>query len=181
MSLTQSYVGGVYEEQGLEAVRCWLEPLFRPYMVEAYRVVRVQHGLPPTSDYTHDQSSTTPNMGIRMPFTPTWSTPPPSRIAASIGHLSLFNQLLQQKSKTIEWVYSDSAGAGTRTTPIWIVKAMVENECLGRGQGSTKKAAKNEAAKEGLVKLGVYESYVPSSAPTLKTLDRRISLAVSRL
>ena len=116
-----------------------------------------------------------------MPFTPTWSTPPPSRIAASIGHLSLFNQLLQQKSKTIEWVYSDSAGAGTRTTPIWIVKAMVENECLGRGQGSTKKAAKNEAAKEGLVKLGVYESYVPSSPPTLKTLDRRISLAVSQL
>lgn len=181
MSLTQSYVGGVYEEQGLEAVRGWLEPLFRPYMVEAYRVVRVQHGLPPTSDYTHDQSSTAPNMGIRMPFTPTWSTPPPSRIAASIGHLSLFNQLLQQKSKTIEWVYSDSAGAGTRTTPIWIVKAMVENECLGRGQGSTKKAAKNEAAKEGLVKLGVYESYVPSSPPTLIKLDRRISLAVSQL
>ena len=33
---------------------------------------------------------------------------------------------------------------------------MVEGECLGRGRGSTKKAARNEAAKEGLVNLGIY-------------------------
>lgn len=74
---------------------------------------------------------------------------------ASIGHLSLFNQHLQQQLKSIEWVYSDSAGEGTRTTPIWVVRAMVDGECLGRGRGSTKKAARNEAAKEGLAKLGI--------------------------
>lgn len=29
-------------------------------------------------------------------------------------------------------------------------------DCIGRGRGSTKKAAKNEAAKEGLARLGVH-------------------------
>jgi len=72
----------------------------------------------------------------------------------SIGPLSLFNQHLQQKSKSIEWIYSDSAGEGTKTTPIWVVRAMVDGQCLGRGRGTTKKVAKNEAAKEGLKKLG---------------------------
>lgn len=81
-------------------------------------------------------------------------------MTASIGHLSLFNQHLQQQGKGIEWVWSDSQGQGTRTTPIWVVRAMVDNECLGRGRGSTKKAAKNEAAKEGLRKMGVYVPYV---------------------
>ena len=56
----------------------------------------------------------------------------------------------------VEWVYSDSAGEGTRTTPIWIVRAMVDEQCFGRGRGNTKKAAKNEAAKEGLRMMGVY-------------------------
>lgn len=32
---------------------------------------------------------------------------------------------------------------------------MVDGHCVGYGRGSTKKAAKNEAAKEGLAKLGV--------------------------
>jgi hypothetical protein len=32
---------------------------------------------------------------------------------------------------------------------------MVDGHCVGRGRGNTKKAAKNEAAKEGLVKMGV--------------------------
>lgn len=33
---------------------------------------------------------------------------------------------------------------------------MVNGDCVGCGRGSTKKAAKNEAAKEGLAKLGVH-------------------------
>jgi len=55
----------------------------------------------------------------------------------------------------VEWVYSDSAGEGSKTTPVWVVRAMVDGHCVGRGRGNTKKAAKNEAAKEGLVKMGV--------------------------
>lgn len=46
-------------------------------------------------------------------------------------------------------------GRGTKTTPIWSAKVLVEREEFGIGRGNTKKAAKNEAAKIGLVKLGV--------------------------
>ncbi|TCD67270.1 hypothetical protein EIP91_000347, partial [Steccherinum ochraceum] len=50
------------------------------------------------------------------------------------------------------------ANEGTKTTPIWVVRAMMNEKCIGRGRGSTKKAAKNEAAKEGLRELGVFVS-----------------------
>ncbi|KAK1232092.1 hypothetical protein PQX77_004750 [Marasmius sp. AFHP31] len=40
-------------------------------------------------------------------------------------------------------------------TPVWIVKAMISGECYGEGKGATKKAAKNNAAKMGLQRLGV--------------------------
>jgi len=91
----------------------------------------------------------------------------------TIGHLALFNQHLQKTSRQVEWVYSDgscSAGGntygdvglppeviikGTKATPVWYVKVMVDGEFYGRGRGGTKKAARNEAAKEGLSKLGI--------------------------
>ena len=152
--------------------KSWLDPLFRPYLLDAYRIVRVQHGLPPDPEpnyrFTHvytphagrprpapsspDSPSTSPSAAPGSP----WSIPPAPRVSGNVGHLSLFNQYMQQQCKSIEWVYADSAGEGTKTTPIWVVRAMVEDECLGRGRGSTKKAARNEAAKEGLVRLGIY-------------------------
>lgn len=48
----------------------------------------------------------------------------------------------------------DSKDEGTRVTPMWIAEAMVNGEVWGKGRGNTKKAAKNEAAKEGLARLG---------------------------
>ena len=38
---------------------------------------------------------------------------------------------------------------------MWYVKVMVDGEFYGRGRGNTKKAARNEAAKEGLEKMGI--------------------------
>lgn len=140
----QAYVGGLYLDAGLDAVQVWLHELFRPYIVEAYRIMRVQHGLSP------DPPACTPRRDSAPPTSPAG----PSRNVPSVGHLSLFNQYLQQKSQAVEWVYADSEGEGTKTTPIWVVRAMVNGECLGRGRGSTKKAAKNEAAKEGLKAMG---------------------------
>jgi ribonuclease-3 len=46
---------------------------------------------------------------------------------------------------------------------------MVDGNCIGRGRGNTKKAAKNEAAKEGLTKLGV-----DVVRPSLNTPSRAI-------
>jgi ribonuclease III len=80
-------------------------------------------------------------------------TPP----LTTIGHLSLFNQHVQKANRAIEWVYSDGGeGEGTKTTPVWVVSVLIDGKCLGKGKGGTKKAARNEAAKEGLEGLGVY-------------------------
>ncbi|KAH9948816.1 ribonuclease III [Amylocystis lapponica] len=136
------------QDQGFDVVKSWLYPLFRPYIAAAYREIRVQHGLsrePPQHRGRNFRSGVT-SSGRSSPAVGTTS---------SIGHLSLFNQHLQQHGKTIEWSFQDSVGQGTRTTPIWVVQALVDNECLGRGRGSTKKAAKNEAAKQGLQKMRV--------------------------
>ncbi|KAF8646361.1 hypothetical protein AX16_007227 [Volvariella volvacea WC 439] len=98
---------------------------------------------------------------------------------ATIGHLALFNQNLQKANRQVEWVYSDGSsdqrrrshtsgsishkgaalgpvGKVSKTTPIWSVKVLVDGEFYGQGKGSTKKAARNEAAKEGLERLGVH-------------------------
>lgn len=40
-------------------------------------------------------------------------------------------------------------------TQLKVVRAMVDGKCVGHGRGNTKKVAKNEAAKEGLVRMGV--------------------------
>lgn len=138
-------MGGLYLDSGLEAVRTWLHALLRPFIQEAYRVIRIHHGLPPDP----------PPLAVVTNGT-SLAHGPPSRSVPSVGHLSLFNQCIQQKGLTVEWSYDDSEGECLLTTPIWVVRAVVSGKCLGRGRGSTKKAAKNEASKEGLQALGVY-------------------------
>lgn len=142
-------------DQGLPLVKSWLVPLFRPYALLAYTIVRTQHGLPPVP-----APSSTPLLPAVKPFwtlsppTPTLDVPHASQ-STTIGHLALFNQHVQKENKAVEWVYSDGVGEGTKTTPVWLVKVFVNGECLGEGKGGTKKAARNEAAKGGLEKLGI--------------------------
>lgn len=99
--------------------------------------------------------------------------------ATTIGHLALFNQHLQKTNRLVEWIYSDDGEAfggsacaaaagmgvgpnpgmlmrGTKTTPVWHVKVIVDGVFYGKGRGNTKKAARNEAAKEGLEKMGIF-------------------------
>lgn len=78
------------------------------------------------------------------------------------GHLALFNQHLQKSNCLVEWIYSNSTTEANstnlkalRTSPIWHVKVMVDEEFYGNGKGSTKNAARNEAAKMGLEKMGI--------------------------
>ncbi|KIJ69882.1 hypothetical protein HYDPIDRAFT_171840 [Hydnomerulius pinastri MD-312] len=181
-----SYIGGLYLDQGLAAVEPWLKALFRPYTTEAYILVRRQHGLPPlpapvappiaasTSTSSSSGSSlgadTTTTMSTSPSETgsvdstpaaaaPTFShrTPRPyaTGTPTTTGHLALFNQQLQKARREVEWVYTDGVGDGTRTTPIWVVRVEVDGEIFGEGKGGTKKAARNEAAKEGLVRMGI--------------------------
>ncbi|KAJ7739926.1 ribonuclease III domain-containing protein [Mycena metata] len=164
--LFESFIGGLYTEQGLVAVTQWLNPLFRPYAKAAYTVVRAQHGLPPVES---PLASPTSSRGV----------PSPLNGDTNIGHLALFNHHLQKSNQRVEWVYSDhhpfgdmdvdTKGAiatpisaddnrfaqGNKSTPVWSVQVLVDGRVFGRGRGNTKKAARNEAAKEGLVQLGV--------------------------
>lgn len=121
----KSYVGGLYLDQGLEAVRSWLRPLLLPDALESYRIVRKEYGLPP-SDGNAPTKTATPlaQLSANTPMDASRSiraSPPHAQYSAtSVGHLALFNQCLQQVSKSVEWVYSDSIGEGSKTTPIWV-------------------------------------------------------------
>jgi ribonuclease III len=142
-------------DQGLGAVSAWLKPLFRPYATAAYQVVRVQHGLPalPTPTPSPPPSA---HILVRSHY-PLEGPADFIPITSTIGHLALFNQYLQKDQRTVEWVYSGgpSGGKGAKTTPVWAVRVLVDGEPFGHGSGNTKKAARNEAAKEGLDKMGI--------------------------
>jgi len=116
-------------DQGLEAVRSWLRPLLLPYVLESYRMVRKEYGLPP-SDGDAPAKTATPfaqfSAKTSMEATRSmWASPPHAQYSATRGHLALFNQCLQQASKLVEWVYTDSVGEGTKTTPVWVSVACV--------------------------------------------------------
>ncbi|KAK7062186.1 Phosphoadenosine phosphosulfate reductase [Favolaschia claudopus] len=175
----ESFIGGLYTDQDLEACQRWLQPLFRPYAQVAYAAVRGEHGLPPLHI-----AAPSPDSGI----TGSPSSPAPSSHSSgdwngngggNIGHLALFNQRLQNGEARVEWLFSDlhpfgeGPGAadvhgmgnngsasfvgvqGNKSTPVWSAQVLVDGEVYGRGRGNTKKAAKNEAAKHGLARLGV--------------------------
>ncbi|KAF9450944.1 ribonuclease III [Macrolepiota fuliginosa MF-IS2] len=170
----ESFVGGLFLDQGLDAAKKWLDQLFRPYTEAAYRIVRQQHGLPaipvvPTPRFPHLNERTGltgsyPNggrsMNIRDSEVPT---------APSGGYLALFNQYLQKGNKQVEWRFSDGRDIedkekegqdsvvvnGKKTTPVWYAKVFVNDEVYGQGKGTTKQAAKNEAAKQGLDRMGI--------------------------
>ena len=153
----------------------WIEPLFTPYADAAYQIVRQQHGLPPMPP-SFMGGATKPPLSDPLPpsqiFMDASELPNTTAIGATIGHLALFNQHLQKTNRVVEWIYSngedpenngytdmglspDLAIMGTKITPVWYVKVMVDGEFYGRGRANTKKAARNEAAKEGLHKLGI--------------------------
>ncbi|KAF8806217.1 ribonuclease III [Phlegmacium glaucopus] len=163
----EAFIGGLFLDQGLEVVRAWIEPLFKPYALAAYQIVRQQHGLPamPPSSMGGDS-----RLLGRDPLAPSQGFTGSGELfnTTTIGHLALFNQHLQKANKQVEWIYSsgdpgyadmglspDLASKGTKTTPVWYVDVMVDGIFHGRGRANTKKAARNEAAKEGLQMLGI--------------------------
>jgi len=171
----EAFIGGLFLDQGFEAVKRWIEPLFTPYADAAYQIVRQQHGLPPMPPSFMGGATKPPPSDLSAPsqiFTDPSELPITTTIGATIGHLALFNQHLQKANRVVEWIYSngedpenngytdmglspDLAIIGTKITPVWYVKVMVDGEFHGRGRANNKKAARNEAAKEGLHKLGI--------------------------
>ncbi|KAL5530333.1 hypothetical protein ACEPAF_6590 [Sanghuangporus sanghuang] len=160
----EAYVGGLYKDQGLEIVRNWLTALFLPYVKEAYRVCRNQHGLPsppPSPFLPHAKYDPSSGAGSDAALPDYESTETSAAIQSmNGGHLQLFNQFVQQKHMRLEWSFEEVKDVGTRVTPIWAVHTIVNDQRISVGRGNTKKAAQDEAAREALVQLGITTTLV---------------------
>lgn len=189
--LFEAYVGGLYIDQGMDVVRSWLVALLRPYVQEAYRVVKQQHStippdaeqLPPSSSESEEPSGSNtdtqlipPQCYIAEAHSPCTrlGTPP------TVGHLSLFNQHIHRQDKVVEWIYQY---LGTRSTPMWTAQVMMNGESLGIGTGRTKKLAKDAAARLGLDKMGVHVPYVYTAKlrGAMKTFQRLRRITLLRI
>ncbi|KAJ7039347.1 hypothetical protein C8F04DRAFT_305555 [Mycena alexandri] len=71
--------------------------------------------------------------------------------------LTRFNEAVQKAGRRADWVYGRDASGSTsaqgKAKAAWTVEVLVDGEVFGRGEGSTKKAARNEAAKQALLRL----------------------------
>ena len=138
----------MYHDQGLRAVKVWLDQLFTPYVHEAYRIVREEHGTqrvgvnngPGAARAAH----TRPRPPSKVPKVPTNS--------ATVNHLSQFNTCLRPYNKRVEWKFDETVIENN--IPLWVVKLFVDGDRWGRGSGSSKREARNEAAKQGLERMG---------------------------
>lgn len=179
----ESFIGGLYLDQGLDVVKQWLQILLPPYISAAYDKVRQLHGLQPRDRPSAPVGSSTEN-SPPLPEEYVTYTPPAKDTS---GHLALLNQELQKKGRMVEWHYtagdvfgykeqeksagvgsgpgpetSGSAqqsefqgGKGTQGTPVWTATLVVDGEQITVGRGISKKAARNAAAVEGLMKLQI--------------------------
>ncbi|KAF7354579.1 Ribonuclease III [Mycena sanguinolenta] len=167
----KAFIGALHLDQGLGPMKPQLDALFRPYCPSAYELVRESYRIDP-SKQLH-----TASVSPSQPIHPSQSPPSPSSADSSVNHLALFNESVQQGNWRVEWVYSDHPSAATgldaggsnrivtsqespprgskaNSMPVWSVEVRIDGECFGRGEGNTKKAARNQAAKEALSRLG---------------------------
>jgi Double-stranded RNA binding motif len=90
----------------------------------------------------------------RQPYPITTSSTHDSEVAAPTPLLRTFGhfiQHLQKANRVVEWVYDDGEDTVTNVSHYWIARVLVDGMYLRSGKGRTKKKARNEAAKEGLM------------------------------
>jgi ribonuclease-3 len=150
-------------EQGFESVKRLLDAYFRDYSTSAYNLLRESYGHVSKQISADIDASSMP-----QPQPPPSSSSPDS----STNHLTLFNESLQKSNRQAKWMYTDhpSVGvdAGSNGNSLapgsppcgskgnaqkWSVEVLIDGEVFGWGEGSTKKAARNEAAKQALSRL----------------------------
>lgn len=166
-------MGGLFLDQGLEAVQKWLDLLLRPYTQAAYQIVRQQHGLPaiPTGPLPSRYPQLNGKVGTAGSYSGSRNgQPDEAPTTPAGGYLALFNQCLQKGNKQVEWTFDDGRSiqdeekgnrgslaviGGRKATPVWVAHVWVDGELYGQGKGTTKQLAKNEAAKQGLDKMGI--------------------------
>jgi len=140
-NLLESYIGGLYLDQGFETVRDWLLQVLRPYVREAFNVIKEEHLLNRATSPTEEGELSDPNN---------------SAAAGSVvdpGTLAYFNQWCSQKKNIIDWKFKDIAG--TKSTPLWCVEVWIDGSKIAEGVSTGKKGAKTEAAKRAIQALGI--------------------------
>ncbi|KAK7026562.1 hypothetical protein R3P38DRAFT_2942160 [Favolaschia claudopus] len=149
----KAFIGALYLDQGNEVVKSILDSLFRSFTTSTYESLRESHGL----SHAKKIVSKTANTG---------NSPPASPSDSCTNFLALFNESAQKGNRKVDWNYDDhpsvgmssaqsSPPRGTNTAQItkWAVEVLVDGEVFGQGEGSTKKAARNEAARQALSRL----------------------------
>ncbi|KAJ6579748.1 ribonuclease III domain-containing protein [Mycena vulgaris] len=130
----ESYIGGLYEDQGgIACVQTWLEALYRPFMTAAYKSQRgVQPAIAANAKCTE--------------------------ITDAVNHVDLLTKYLQRRLRTtqlgVQWEYGGGGSKG-RPLEMWSANLFIGGEVFGSGQGPTKKVAENAAAKQGLARMGI--------------------------
>ncbi|KAJ7733350.1 hypothetical protein B0H16DRAFT_1381198 [Mycena metata] len=151
----QVTLGVLYRNEGLESVNRLLEPVFRPYTARAYALLCEAHNrmAPP-------KESNTPSAGPSAPARASTPAPSgPSTPESPTNCLAHFNEALQKAGRSADWVYSGDGSVGStsvnqgKAKAAWTAEVLVDGKILGRGEGKTKKIAKNEAAKQALSRV----------------------------
>jgi len=95
LKLFQAYVGGLFREQDVDAVKKWLDPLFEPLVDNAYRAERRDYLLPePAAPATH---SLTP-----PPSPPArWAAPAPILLGCAADGLNLNGANVRRHGESI--------------------------------------------------------------------------------
>jgi ribonuclease-3 len=167
-----AYTGAIYEEWKFERTAIWLVKLIEAELDDPdYDTNRAQvdgsssASEPALDMYTirdHDAgSNATGDTSVRAP-SPTLSSadalhfhrPDAVENVEEVEEeyrprypyavLGIFQQRVQQLGYNVDWV---ETSLGMPHSPIWIVQAKVNNNILGQGRGTTKKAAKEAAAQ----------------------------------
>jgi ribonuclease III len=154
----QAYIGGLYEDQGLEVVNVWLNALLTPFVEEMYVLIRKEWGQDSRQAGGNSAHNTQPSTTDACLVASEVPTDDPAEVRVQ-GHLGLLNQWLHKNRKSVEWVWTSPYNRATAqneddVTFGWFARIKVDGQFVGCGHGRTKQWAKNEAAKEAIKVLG---------------------------
>ncbi|KAJ7663491.1 ribonuclease III domain-containing protein [Mycena rosella] len=136
LRLNTNAQGGLYADRGLECVQTWLETLFQPHIIEAYITLQPEKNVDPKGTGSPLPSSSAKNSAVD-----------------TCNYTELLYNHLQNSEKHVEWAYENEHPVGSPVL-IWSASVLVDKQVLGYGKGRTKTAARDDAAKQGLSRMG---------------------------
>ncbi|KAF9520198.1 hypothetical protein BS47DRAFT_1336168 [Hydnum rufescens UP504] len=72
-------------------------------------------------------------------------------------HIRLLNKCLRRSKRELRWKEESIEVSAHQKSTRWQATAIVDGDPLGSGSGGQLKVAKDQAAREALIKLGIIE------------------------